>query len=63
MTMTFLRAALAAACLGLLAACTTTSLETKAQLPPPLLEQLPVRVGVHYSQEFRRRRAAPSTTR
>jgi hypothetical protein len=53
MTMTFLRAALAAACLGLLAACTTTSLETKAQLPPPLLEQLPVRVGVHYSQEFR----------
>jgi hypothetical protein len=53
MTMTFLRAALAAACLGLLAACTTTSLETKAQLPPPLLEQLPVRVGVHYSEEFR----------
>jgi len=53
MTTTFFRAALAAACLGLLAACTTTSLETKAQLPPPLLEQLPVRVGVHYSEEFR----------
>ena len=53
MTVTLLRAALAATCLGLLAACTTTSLETKAALPPPLLEQLPVRVGVHYSDEFR----------
>ncbi|HEU4517331.1 MAG TPA: hypothetical protein VFR77_08510 [Steroidobacteraceae bacterium] len=53
MTVTLLRAAFAATCLGLLAACTTTSLETKAQLPPPLLEQLPVRVGVHYSDEFR----------
>ena len=53
MTATLLRAALAATCLGLLAACTTTSLDTKAQLPPPLLEQLPVRVGVHYSDEFR----------
>src|SRR5688500_19717864 len=52
MTMTTLRAALAASCLGLLAACTTTSLDTKAQLPPPLLEQLPVRVGIHYSEEF-----------
>jgi hypothetical protein len=52
MTMTLLRVALAASCLGLLAACTTTSLETKAQLPPPLLEQLPVRVGIHYSEEF-----------
>ena len=53
MTATLLRAALAATLLGLLAACTTTSLETKAALPPPLLEQLPVRVGVHYSDEFR----------
>jgi hypothetical protein len=53
MTMTLLRVALAAAGLGLLAACTTTSLETKAQLPPPLLEQLPVRVGIHYSEEFK----------
>lgn len=52
MTTTTLRAALAASCLGLLAGCTTTSLETKAQLPPPLLEQLPVRVGIHYSEEF-----------
>jgi hypothetical protein len=52
MTMAILRAALVACCLCLLAACTTTSLETKAQLPPPLLEQLPVRVGIHYSDEF-----------
>jgi len=47
------RVALAALCLGMLAACTTTKLDTRAQLPPPLLEQLPVRVGVYYSQEFR----------
>ena len=26
---------------------------TQAQLPPPLIEQLPVRVGVYYSKEFR----------
>jgi hypothetical protein len=47
-----IRPAVAALCLGLLQACTTTKLETRAQLPPPLLEQLPVRVGVHYSEEF-----------
>ncbi len=47
------RAALAVLCLGMLGACTATRLETQAQLPPPLLEQLPVRVGVYYSQEFR----------
>ena len=52
MSTTTLRAALVASCLGLLAACTATKLETKAQLPPPLLEQLPVRVGIRYSQEF-----------
>jgi hypothetical protein len=46
-------AALAALCLGTLGACTTTKLDTHAQLPPPLLEQLPARVGVYYSQEFR----------
>ena len=40
-------------CLGLLSACTATRLTTQAQLPPPLIEQLPVRVGVHYSKEFR----------
>lgn len=47
------RTALAALCLGLMTACTATKLETKAQLPPPLLEQLPVRVGIYYSKEFR----------
>ena len=36
MTTTTLRAVLAATGLALLAGCTTTSLETKAQLPPPL---------------------------
>jgi hypothetical protein len=53
MTMTIIRPALAAICLGLLSACTATRLTTRAQLPPPLIEQLPVRVGVHYSKEFR----------
>jgi hypothetical protein len=48
-----IRPALVALCVGLLTACTATRLETKAQLPPPLLEQLPVRVGVYYSKEFR----------
>lgn len=46
------RTALAGLCLGALSACTATKLETKAQLPPPLIEQLPVRVGIHYSKEF-----------
>lgn len=53
MTSRSTRPALAALCLGLLTACTATKLETKAQLPPPLLEQLPVRVGIYYSKEFR----------
>ena len=48
-----MRPALAVLCLGLMTACTATKLETKAQLPPPLLEQLPVRVGIYYSKEFR----------
>ena len=45
----------AAVALGLVAlsACTSTELETRAALPPPLLEQLPVRIGIHYSKEFR----------
>jgi hypothetical protein len=46
-------AALAALCLAMLGGCTTTRLDTRAQLPPPLLEQLPVRVGLYYSKEFR----------
>lgn len=36
----------------LLSGCTATKLDTQAQLPPPLLEKLPVRVGIHYSKEF-----------
>ena len=46
-------AALAALSFAMLGACTTTKLDTRAQLPPPLLEQLPVRVGLYYSKEFR----------
>jgi len=46
-------AVLAALCLGMLGACTTTKLETRAQLPPPLLEQLPVRIGIYFPKEFR----------
>jgi len=53
MTRTITRAALAAFSLAILGACTATKLETRAALPPPLLEQLPVRVGVYYSREFR----------
>jgi hypothetical protein len=48
-----LRAAVAVLGLIALSACTSTELETRAALPPPLLEQLPVRVGVYYSKEFR----------
>jgi hypothetical protein len=47
------RAALAALCLGMLGACSSTRLDTRAQLPPPLVEQLPVRVGIYYPKEFR----------
>ena len=36
----------------LLSGCTATRLETEAQLPPPLIDKLPVRVGIHYSKEF-----------
>ncbi len=53
MTSRLVRPALAALCVGLLSACTATKLETKAQLPPPLIEKLPVRIGVYYSKEFR----------
>jgi len=48
-----LRAAAAALGLVVLSACTSTEFATRAALPPPLLEQLPVRVGVYYSREFR----------
>ncbi len=37
----------------LLSACTATRLTTLAELPPPLIEKEPVRIGIHYSKEFR----------
>lgn len=45
--------AVAAAILALLSGCTSTRLTTQAQLPPPLIEKLPVRVGIYFSKEFR----------
>ncbi len=35
-----------------LSGCTATRLTTQAQLPPPLIDKLPVRVGIYYSKEF-----------
>jgi len=43
----------AAAALALLAGCTEAKLATQAQLPPPLVDKLPARVGIYYSKEFR----------
>ena len=43
----------AALALALLAGCAATRLDTQSQLPPPLIDRLPVRVGVYYSKEFR----------
>ena len=43
----------AAALLTLVSACGAQRLTTQAQLPPPLVERQPVRVGVYYSKEFR----------
>jgi hypothetical protein len=37
----------------LLSGCVSTRLTTEAQLPPPLLEKLPTRIGVYYPKEFR----------
>jgi len=37
----------------LLFGCTATKLTTLAQLPPPLIDKQPVRIGIHYSKEFR----------
>lgn len=39
--------------LALVAGCTGTKLAARAQLPPPLVEMLPARVGIYYSKEFR----------
>jgi len=48
-----LRPLLAALFTLLLSACTATRLQTLAQLPPPLIEKKPVRIGIYYSKEFR----------
>ena len=39
--------------LALLAGCTATRLAAQAQLPTPLVDRLPARVGIYYSKEFR----------
>ena len=44
--------AFAALVMLLLAGCAPTRLTMEAQLPPPLIDKLPVRVGVHFSKEF-----------
>lgn len=44
---------LALAAVMLLPGCTATRLEAQARLPPPLIEKLPLRVGIHYPEEFR----------
>ena len=48
-----LRPCLAALVVLLLSGCTATKLSTQAQLPPPLVDKLPARIGVYYSKEFR----------
>jgi hypothetical protein len=47
------RPAVAAFCLLLLSGCTATRLTTQAQLPPPLIDKVPARVGIYFSKEFR----------
>ena len=47
-----IRPAVAALCLVLLSGCTATRLTTQAQLPPPLIEKIPARVGIYFSKEF-----------
>lgn len=39
--------------LALLAGCTETKLAAQSQLPPPLIDKVPARVGIYYSKEFR----------
>ncbi len=53
MTIQHTRPAFAAlATMILLSACSATRLTTQAQLPPPLIDKLPARVGIYYSKEF-----------
>jgi hypothetical protein len=44
---------LAALVVLLLSGCADTKVSTLAQLPPPLIDKLPARIGVYYSKEFR----------
>lgn len=37
----------------LLAGCSATRIQPQASLPPPLVDKLPVRVGIHFPEEFR----------
>jgi hypothetical protein len=53
MTSTALRPCAATLMTLLLSACAPTKLTTLADLPPPLIDRHPVRVGIHYSKEFR----------
>jgi hypothetical protein len=46
-------ALLALACAAFLPGCTATRLKAEAELPPPLIDKLPVRVGIHYPKDFR----------
>ncbi|MGQ0430324.1 MAG: hypothetical protein ACT4UQ_10350 [Gammaproteobacteria bacterium] len=39
--------------LALLAGCQAQRVATQAQLPPPLVDRQPARVGIYYSKEFR----------
>ncbi|HEY7753043.1 MAG TPA: hypothetical protein VH856_04440 [Steroidobacteraceae bacterium] len=39
--------------LALLGGCAATRLETQAQLPAPLVDRQPARIGIYYSKEFR----------
>ena len=39
--------------LALLAGCADTKLAAQSQLPPPLIDKVPARVGIYYSKEFR----------
>ena len=53
MKVSTLRSCLATLAIMLLAGCTGAKLGTQAQLPTPLVDKLPARVGVYYSKEFR----------
>jgi len=48
-----IRPLIAATALALATACGATRLSTESQLPPPLVDRAPARVGVYYSKEFR----------